>query len=145
MAKIKEVYSNDVYYPFIVYCESHGYMEMTDLVKCRFQDLQNESDIPSILASRIKTIYVLYCKQHTSEFIPAIKMASKPSKSVVPEAEMEQKLLSYFQANADKLIHITEIVKALGKKVKRQEVIQVLEKMPWCKAVDDTTFFYSQT
>lgn len=144
MAKIIDVYSNDAYYPFTQYCENRGYMEMSDLVKCRFYDLQNESDISPTLASRIKTIYVLYCKQHPNEFITAKKTTSKPAKGSMSEAEMEQMLLLYFQKNADKLIHITDIVKSLGKKVKRQDVLQVLENAAWCKAVDASTFFYSK-
>ena len=143
MAKIKEIYGKDAYYPFILYCENHGYSDMTDLPKCEFHKLQGEPEISQSLLSRIKTIYILYCKQHAAEFMPIKRAAPKPSKSSVPDAEIEGELEVYFQSNSDKLIHISDISKAIGKKVKRSDIIRILESAPWCKAVDDTTFFYS--
>jgi hypothetical protein len=143
MAKIKEIYGNDAYYPFIVYCENHGFIEMTDLPKCEFHKLQGESEISASLVSRIKTIYMMYCKQHVAEFRPIQKAKPKPSKSLVPDAEIEGELEVYFLSNADKLLHISDIAKAVGKKVKRSDILRILGCAPWCKAVDDTTFFYS--
>lgn len=143
MAKIKEVYGSDAYYPFISYCENHGFIEMTDLPKCEFHKLQGESDISASLVSRIKTIYVLYCKQHAAEFRPIKKAMPKPLKSLVPDAELEGELEVFFQSNADKLIHIADISKAVSKKVKRSDILRILGSASWCKAVDDTTFFYS--
>ncbi len=143
MAKIKDVYSNDDYYPFILYCENHGYEEMTDLMKCQFQNLRYESEIPPRLLSKIKTLYVLYCKAHSSEFIQGIKTAQKTAGKAAPDAAIENELELYFQKNADKLIHITDITKSIGKKAKRNDILKILEAVPWCKAVDSTTYFYA--
>lgn len=142
MAKIKDIYSNDDYYPFVSYCENHGYSDMTDLVKCQFQNLRNEPDISARLLSKIKTVYVLYGRSHSAEFIQGKKVASKSVKRPLPDAEIEKELELYFQNNSDKLIHIADISKSIGKKVKRNNILRILEQVSWCKAVDNTTFFY---
>lgn len=144
MANIKEIYSNDDYYPFISYCESHGYTDMADLTKCEFHKLRSESDVSAGLLSKIKMIYILYCKQHPAEFRVVKKAMSRPVKGAVPDGEIEKELQTYFQDNCDKLIHISDISKSVGKKVKRSDIVRVLNQVPWCKAVDDTTFFYSK-
>ncbi len=143
MEKIKDIYSNDDYYPFISYCDSHGYSDMSDLTKCEFHKLRSESDISPSLLSKIKIIYVSYCRKHSDEFTPVKKTASKSVKSTMSDEEIEKQLEIYFKENSDKLIHITDISKAIGKKVKRTDIIRVLNSASWCKAVDDTTFFYS--
>lgn len=142
MAKIEEIYGNDAYYPFIVYCENHGFTEMTDLPRCEFHKLIGEPEITPSLLSRIKTIYVMYCKQHPAEFRPVKKAAAKPSKSLIPDAEVEGELEVFFQSNSDRLLHISDITKAVSKKLKRSDIVRILGAAPWCKAVDDTTYFY---
>ncbi len=143
MAKIKEIFSNDDYYPFLLFCESHGYEDMADLAKCQFQKLRSEADIPPLLVSKIKIIFVSYCRAHAAEFTTVKKSAGKPTKSGLAQEEIQKELETYFQNNADKLIHITDISKFIGKKIKRGELLKILEQAPWCKAVDSTTFFYS--
>jgi hypothetical protein len=146
MAEIRTIYSNDDYYPFILYCENHGYVEMADLTKCEFNKVQCESDVSPSLLSKIKMIYILYCKKHPTEFIAAKKAASvKPVKSVQVDEETERQLKLYFESNSDKLIHISDITKSIGKKVKRSEIVRILSQTSWCKAVDETTFFYSNS
>lgn len=145
MAKIKEIYSNNDYYPFIAFCESRGLEEMKDLARCPFHRLRAEAELSTLQVSKIKAIFVSYCRTHTSEFLLQKRPAPKPAANAVPEFQVEQELERFFQANADRLLHITEITKATNKKVKRTDVVKILEKAPWCKAVDDTTFFYSPT
>ncbi|HHV32619.1 hypothetical protein [Caproiciproducens sp. LBM24188] len=144
MAKIKEVFTNDEYYPFVSYCEEHGYEEMADLMKFPFHELRGDSDIPPRLLSKIKTIFVMYSKMHSSEFSAAKKPSvRKPVSSPTPQAELEAELEVYFQSNADRLVRISDISKSLGRKVKRSDLLKILEQAPWCKAVDATTFFYA--
>lgn len=143
MARIKDIYSSDDYYPFILYCENHGYEDMADLMKCQFQNLRNEPEIPPRLLSKIKTLYVIYCKSHPTEFVQGKKAAQRPAKKSVLDAGVEKELELYFQSNSDKLLHIADIAKSIGKKAKRNDILKILEAAPWCKAVDSTTFFYS--
>lgn len=145
MAKIKEIYSNDDYYPFLAFCESRGMEEMKDLARCPFHKLRAEAEISALQLSKIKAIFVTYCRTHTSEFLLEKKASPRPAAKVVPDAEIEQELECFFQAHANKLIRITEITKATSKKVKRTDVVKILQKAPWCKEVDDTTYFYSPT
>lgn len=144
MAKIKDVYKNDNYYPFTSYCEDHGYDDMKDLAKFEFSKLQSESDFSPVLLSKIKTIYVLYCKQHFKEFVSMKKPAPKQENDSSYNAELEQQLKTYFQANEDKLIRIADVAKAIAIKAKRADIIKVLDEAPWCKTVDEATFFYSK-
>lgn len=147
MAKIKEIYSSDDYYPFVLYCESRGFEDMTDLMKLQFHNLRDEPDISPRLLSKIKTVYVMYSKAHAAEFVPGVKAAQKAAKKTAsgsfPSAEVEKELETYFQENADKLLHISDIAKCVGKKAKRSDILKILEQVPWCKAVDSTTFFYA--
>lgn len=128
---------------FIAYCDSHGYSDMSDLTKCEFHKLRNQLEISPRLLSKIKIIYVSYCKKHTDQFLAVKKTASQSAKSSLADQEIEKQLELYFQNNTGKLIHITDISKEIGKKVKRIDVIKILNRAPWCKSVDDTTFFYS--
>lgn len=141
MAKIKEIYGGDSYYPFLAFCESRGLEEMKDLTRCPFHRLRAEAELSALQVSKIKAIFVSYVKTHTSEFLLEKKPAPKPA--AAPEIQLELELERFFQSNADRLLRITEITKATGKKVKRAEVLQILQKAAWCKAVDDSTFFYS--
>ncbi len=148
MAKIKEIYSNDDYYPFVLYCENHGFEDMTDLMKLQFHNLRNEPDISPRLLSKIKTVYVMYSKAHAAVFVPGVKAAQKAVKKAAaastPPVEIEKELEAYFQQNCDKLLHITDIAKTIGKKAKRNDILKILEQASWCKAVDNTTFFYAR-
>lgn len=143
MAKIKDVFSNDEYYPFVLICEQQGYEEMSDLTKFPFHELRGEADISPRILSKIKTIFVTYSRAHAGEFISGKRPARKAAPAAAPEAEIEQELEIYFQNNADRLVKIADISKSLGKKVKRGDLLGILERVPWCKSVDATTFFYS--
>lgn len=141
MAEIKEIYNKDEYYPFLLYCESRGFTDMVDLIKCDFNKLRGE--LSTVLLSKIKMIFVMYCKQHANEFRSAGKTNTRPAKSAVSDEELEKLLHDYFVRNQDKLIRIAEIAKGIGKKTKRTDIIRVLNQAPWCRAVDETTFFYA--
>ena len=75
MAKIREIYTSDAYYPFLCYCESHGYEEMHDLVRCPFARLKDEPDITASLSSRIRVTFLAYLKAHPEDFLLEKKKA----------------------------------------------------------------------
>jgi len=146
MAKIKDIYSDDDYYPFTLYCENQGFIDMTDLTKCEFDKLRNEPDVTNALLSKVKMLYFLYCKKRPAEFMSIKKVEPRSSvKSAIPDEEIEKQLELYFQDNSDKLIHIADVSKSIGKKVKRGDIVRILDQVAWCKTVDGTTFFYSKS
>ena len=52
-------------------------------------------------------------------------------------------LQAFFRENADRLIHISEAVKAIvPRKLRRADVAAILEKADWCRLVDNYTYFY---
>lgn len=140
MDEINQIYCGDSYDAFLRYCEAHGYKRMKDLINCRFDELPELIGISTMLLSRIKAICVLYFKQHPECLTGAKK---KKTNNTVAMEDLEDRLLVLFQQNADRLIHISEITKAIGKGVKRNDIIHVLEHQKWCKIVDATTFFYA--
>nr|WP_319487694.1 hypothetical protein [uncultured Caproiciproducens sp.] len=140
MDEIKQIYCNENYSTFLRYCELHSYKRMRDLKDCRFEELPELIHISPILLSRIKAICVLYLRKH-----PECLIGTKPVKASASPAvdDLEDRLLVVFQQNANKLIHISEITKAIGKGVKRSDIIHELEHQKWCRIVDNTTFFYA--
>lgn len=138
MDEIKQIYANDSYAIFLEYCELHHYKWMRDLVNCRFEELPAIMDITPAVLSRIKTIFVLYMKKH-----PECLAKPTKTKATAPADDLAEQLLDVFKQNADKLIHISEIAKAVGKSVKRNDIVQILERQKWCRIVDNTTFFYA--
>ena len=116
MAKIRDIYTSDAYYPFLCYCESHGYEEMHDLVRCPFAKLKDEPDITMSLISRIRVTYLAYLKAHPEEFLlekkKVVAAAARAPKTGLDEAE--EKLRLFFRENADRLIHVSEAVKAIA-------------------------------
>ena len=145
MAKIRDIYTSDAYYPFLCYCESHGYEEMHDLVRCPFAKLKDEPDITMSLISRIRVTYLAYLKAHPEEFLlekkKVVAAAARAPKTGLDEAE--EKLRLFFRENADRLIHVSEAVKAIApQKLRRVDVAAILAKADWCRLVDNSTYFY---
>ncbi|MBW7572149.1 hypothetical protein [Caproiciproducens faecalis] len=146
MDEIKEIFCGDSYNPFLDYCELHNYKQMSDLINCRFEELPELIGISSILLSRIKAICILYFKKHPEcRTLLRSSKAKTKAKTAPKTDDLPDRLLVVFQQNANKLIHISEITKDLGKGVKRNDIIHVLEHQSWCKIVDGSTFFYSPT
>ena len=138
MDEIKQIYSGDSYAAFVDYCERHHFRQMRDLKNCRFEGLTERINITPALLSRIKSIFVLYLKKYPE--CPAAKPAQ--AKAAPLTDVLRQQLLAVFQQNANKLIHITDITKVVGKSVKRSDIVEALAQQPWCRVVDHTTFFY---
>lgn len=146
MAKIKDIYSNYEYEPFLSACQERGLKEMADLRRFPFHTLCVETELSSMTRSKIKMIFVAYCKAHPAEFFSG-KSAERGSARAAAAAKeqdgaTERVLEAYFQENADKLIRLADLSKTIGKKQKRSDLIRILEEAPWCKVVDGTTFFY---
>ncbi|MCI9272748.1 MAG: hypothetical protein HFE39_02200 [Clostridiales bacterium] len=137
MDEIREIYNREVYDPFLEYCERNNYRTMRDLIRFPFGPLALSKELSPALLNRVKTTFYMYLKKH-----PEIlrKAAQKPAADAV---QLEPELKQYFAQNANKLIHITDIMKALGSGCKRVDVQQVLEQAVWCKVVDKSTYFYA--
>ena len=145
MDEIEQIYSGEIYRPFLLYCERHHYKTMTDLARCRFDQLAASEGLQPRFVSRIKTMFLMYVKQHTEAFLidrRVSRPATTPQKAQ-GSSNLEGQLEAFFKQNPDRLIRMPEVTKALGGKVKRSEVLDILERSDWCKVVDGTTFFYS--
>ncbi|WP_411678327.1 hypothetical protein [Caproicibacter sp.] len=140
MDEIKQIYCGDSYTAFLSYCDLHGFKRMRDLMGCRFEELPELIHLSPMLLSRIKAICVLYFKKHPECLVGA---KTKTKASSANTEDLADRLLVVFQQNANKLIHISDISKAIGKGVRRNDIIHVLEHQTWCKIVDNTTFFYA--
>ncbi len=136
--EIKQIYSSDSYSAFLNYCELHDYKRMRDLKNCRFEELLAHTDITPALLSRIKSIFVLYLKKY-----PGCLSDAKPAPAkTVRTDDLNKRLLTVFEQHVDKLIHISDLTKAVGKSTKRSDILETLSRQPWCRMVDQTTFFY---
>lgn len=140
MDEIREIYSGESYSGFLHYCELHHYRRMCDLVNCRFEELTERAGVSPALLSRIKTIYHLYLKKH-----PDCLIGKKPAKArPAPDTgDLAERLQEFFEQNKDRLIHISEISREVGKGIKRGDLLLVLGQQKWCRMVDQTTFFYA--
>lgn len=142
MDEIKQIYFSDSYSDFLRYCDLHSYKWMRDLVNCRFEELPELIHISPALLSRIKAVYVLYMKKHP-ECLAGVKQVK--AKTASSMENLKDRLLVVFQQNANQLISISDITKAIGKGAKRSDIIHVLEHQKWCRIVDNNTFFYAPT
>lgn len=140
MDSIEDIYSNDVYYPFILYCQEHNYDTMADLRRCNFDALARADGITASLLMRIKSLFAVYCKKHPDLLMGSAPKA-KPRTPAPVAAGLAERLEDYFKAHADTLIRVTDLCKALA--VKRADAVRALENAPWCKVVDATTYFYA--
>lgn len=138
MQTISEVFNTDNYIPFVLFCQGQRLTKMADLQYLSFEKLSQVPGLTPALIMRIKSVYTLYRKNHPEEFIGV-----KP-KAAVSTAAANQEILDqverFFQQNATRVIHVNEIVKAV--RMKKADVLQILAVVPWCKAVDTTSFFY---
>lgn len=137
MDSIEDIYSNQVYAPFLLYCQERGYTIMADLRRCSFTQLAKAPGMTASLLMRVKSLFTAYCKKH-----PDLLMgpAPKARKKNPPEQGLCQRLECYFREHADSLVRLTDVCKALG--IKRGDAQKALEGAPWCKAVDNATYFY---
>ena len=138
MQTIGEVFNTDNYIPFVLFCQGQRLTKMADLQYLSFEKLSQVPGLTPALIMRIKSVYTLYRKNHPEEFIGV-----KP-KAAVSTAAANQEIIDqverFFQQNATRVIHVNEIVKAV--RMKKADVLQILAAVPWCKAVDITSFFY---
>lgn len=86
MCDISTFYNKPKYLPFLIYCREHHYTTMDDLARCPFHLLIKEPGFTSILASRVKAMYLIYLKKQKEE--PA---AAEPQEQPMQEPIVEEK------------------------------------------------------
>lgn len=138
MQTISEVFNTDNYIPFVLFCQGQRLTKMADLQYLSFEKLSQVPGLTPALIMRIKSVYTLYRKNHPEEFI-GVKSKAAVS-TAVSNQEIIDQVERFFQQNATRVIHVNEIVKAV--RMKKADVLQILAVVPWCKAVDTTSFFY---
>lgn len=108
MDEIEQIYSGEIYRPFLLYCERHHYKTMTDLARCRFDQLAASEGLQPRLVSRIKTMFLMYVKQHTEAFLidrRVSRPATTPQKAQ-GSSNLEGQLEAFFKQNPDRLIRM---------------------------------------
>ncbi|MEM1484576.1 hypothetical protein V6615_06805 [Oscillospiraceae bacterium PP1C4] len=146
MSDITEVYSKETYLPFIRYCQQHQYKTMADLEKCPFHLLSGEPGFSTLLVSRIKSVYISFCKTLPKESAAAVKAENyrRPQTSkAMTEPELVIFLRKYFEENCEKLITLNDAAKAVEGRAKRTDISKILQQVIWCRPVDKATFFYA--
>lgn len=123
-------------------------------MRCPFHLLREQTDFSPMLISRIQAVYTSYRKSaaciplEQAAPVPADVQSCAPApqppkpKQAVTEPELLKQLKKYFEDNRDSLITLNDAVKAMGGKVKKTQVLNILQNVAWCKAVDKATFFY---
>ena len=156
MNDISEIYNKPKYLPFLIYCREHHYKKMEDLARCPFHLLTKEPGFTPLLASRVKAVYITFCKSEKNAGQENTSAAGEPSESEPPKAaikapavpktlsepELVILLHAYFQKNSDRLISVDDAFKAAGGRAKRAEITKILQNVAWCRIVDKGTFFY---
>ncbi len=106
-------FTAESYRPFLLYCERHHYKTMADLARCRFDQLAASEGLPPRLVSRIKTMFLMYVKQHTEAFL-IDRRASRPAatqQKAQTTSNLEGELENFFKQNPDRLIRMPEVTK----------------------------------
>ncbi len=156
MNDITEIYNKPKYLPFLIYCREHHYKTMEDLARCPFHLLTKEPGFTSLLASRVKAVYLTYCKSERNAVQvqeQAVDESAEPERpkaaekapalpKTLSEPELVILLHEYFQKNSDRLISADDAFKAAGGRAKRAEITKILQNVAWCRIVDKGTFFY---
>ncbi|WP_101910448.1 hypothetical protein [Marasmitruncus massiliensis] len=156
MSDISEIYNKPKYLPFLIYCREHHYKAMEDLARCPFHLLTKEPGFTPLLASRVKAVYITFCKAgkntdnmqgQTGECPEPEQPKAAVKAPVLPKTLSEPELVillhAYFEKNGDRLISIDDACKAAGGRAKRAEIAKILQNVAWCRIVDKGTFFYA--
>lgn len=85
MCDISTFYNKPKYLPFLIYCREHHYSTMDDLARCPFHLLSKEPGFTSILASRVKAMYVIYLKKQKDETEAAAAQEQPVQEPIVQE------------------------------------------------------------
>ncbi len=114
---------------------------MEDLSKCSFEELGIAAGLSVTAVSRIRAVYRAY-QRRSSASSSVCPPASRTSASLAASDGDCAAVKAYFQANAHKLIRVSEVVRATG--LKKSAVLAILNDAPWCQPVDGSTFFFRQ-
>ena len=128
---ISEVFNTEHYTPFVRYCTKKGMIQMSDFASCSFETLFKEAGIAPGLALRIRSMIDLYRRNHPEEFM---------EKTNVSNEALTEKLQEFFRKNPGRVLHISEICRAVGGK--KTEVQNILQQMHWCQMVDLNSYYY---
>lgn len=141
MDEIKDVYSRELYQPFVEYCSAHGYRTMRDLGCYDFRLLSRRKDFTPMLITRIKAVYAAYQKQHSEkEEVPVRRGAQ--TMSLVMETQLLLRLREYVGNNRFRAVTLDELFRELDGQLKRARIVKLLADAPWCSQVDRNTYFW---
>jgi len=146
MDEIKDIYSRELYRPFVEYCAAHGYRTMRDLGCYDFRLLSRRPDFTPMLITRIKAVYTAYRKREAEKTEAAVprRRTSQPI-SLVVETQMLLQLREYVANNRFRTVTLDELFQELDGQLKRTHIAKLLADAPWCRQVDRNTYFWNES
>lgn len=143
MDEIKDIYSRELYRPFVEYCSAHGYRTMRDLGCYDFRLLSRREDFSPMLITRIKAVYAAYQKQHAEKPEVPVRRSAQTI-SLVMETQLLLKLREYVGNNRFRTVTLDELFQELDGQLKRSRIVKLLADAPWCSQVDRNTYFWKE-
>lgn len=143
MDEIKDIYSREVYRPFVEYCAAHGYRTMRDLGCYDFRLLTRREDFTPMLITRIKAVYAAYQKQHAEKVEAPVRRGSQTI-SLVMETQLLLRLREYIGNNRFRAVTLDELFREVDGQLKRSRIAKLLSDVPWCSQVDRNTYFWKE-
>jgi len=146
MDEIKDVYSRELYQPFVEYCTAHGYRTMRDLGCYDFRLLSHREGFSPTLITRIKAVYTTYQKNAAGKAEAAAPRRRAPAPiSLVMETQLLLQMREYLQGHQEDTVTLDELFQAADGQLKRTRIVKLLADAPWCGQVDRNTYFWRET
>ena len=145
MDEIQEIYSREIYRPFVEFCHAHGYRTMRDLGCYDLRLLSRREDFSPMLITRIQAVYAAYRRreeERKAAEAPAARRRSPQPISPVEETQLLLQLRDYLRRNSSRLVTLEELYRETGGRLKRTRITKLLADAPWCCQVDRTRFFW---
>ena len=144
MDEIKDVYSREVYRPFVEYCAAHGYRTMKDLGCYDFRLLSRREDFSPELITRIKAVYAAYQKSQAEKSEPAATRRRPPQAlSLVEETNLLLRLRAFLQQNCNRTVSLDELFREAEGQLKRTRIVKLLTGVAWCCQVNRNTYYWA--
>lgn len=144
MDEIKDIYSREVYRPFVEYCAAHGYRTMRDLGCYDFRLLSRREDFTPTLITRIRAVYTAYQKSQVEKEDPALSRRRTPQPlSPVEETSLLLRLRAFLQDHQDRTVSLDEFYRELDGQLKRTRIVKLLSGAAWCRQVDRNTYYWA--
>ena len=147
MDEIQEIYSREIYRPFVEFCHAHGYRTMRDLGCYDLRLLSRREDFSPMLITRIQAVYAAYRRreeERKAAEAPAARRRSPQPISPVEETQLLLQLRDCLRQNSSRCVSLEELYRETGGRLKRTRIAKLLAGASWCGQRDRTSFFWRE-